>query len=463
MHVTTPVERSVAPGSTHVEPASRTSGARLPALLGLGLLLVGLFVMRVYYGLSLELRTGDDVQVYLLGLKFFTTGRWPFFGPDVYHETQTQLPGALQGLLVGVPLVLTRQPEAPLILLNILSFAGLLVLGLYLSRRFALIPAWLTCVWLLTSPWTLNFSTRVYNPSYLLLPSCLFFVAFLELMPSWGANMLPASAAFFLLGLSLGAALQIHLSWPLLVPFLLAAILARARARLLTPSQIGWLLLGAAGPLALLVPTVVAYGSSSLVESLGGNTRLHGPGLADLVTIGARFLSFASFEMPHVLGPRGQAQSELLRQSPWLIPLLVFLGMLSLAQPILLLAIIFRPRLFALPDGPCRGVRGLVVATVLLIWIFFSFTARPPIARNYYILCPVAFLAAYVAFGSLMTGAKARRWVVGILACNILFHVGFAATRLAADPWAARRATISRAIQLSDYRILAERRSHVRY
>src|SRR5262245_1974983 len=70
-----------------------------------------------------------------------------------------------------------------------------------------------------------------------------------------GGDLLPPSVAFFLLGLSLGAALQIHLSWPLLVPFLLTAIVARARAGLLTPRQIGWLLLGAAGPLALLAPT----------------------------------------------------------------------------------------------------------------------------------------------------------------------------------------------------------------
>src|SRR5262249_15302590 len=66
--------------------------------------------------------------------------------PDVFHETQTQLPGALQGLLVGVPLVLTRQPEAPLILLNMLSFMGVLSLALYLARRFALMSAWLTGV-----------------------------------------------------------------------------------------------------------------------------------------------------------------------------------------------------------------------------------------------------------------------------------------------------------------------------
>src|SRR4029450_770133 len=124
------------------ESAGRDPGCRRwPTLLVPGFLLPGVFVLRVCYGLSLELRTGDDVQVYLLGLKFFTTGQWPFFGPDVYHETYTQVPGALLGLLVGVPLVLIRQPEAPLILLNILSLAGLFLPGLSPSRRFPLVPA----------------------------------------------------------------------------------------------------------------------------------------------------------------------------------------------------------------------------------------------------------------------------------------------------------------------------------
>jgi hypothetical protein len=263
-------------------------------------------MLRVFFGLSLELRTGDDVQIYLLGLKLFATGQWPFFGPDVYHQTRTQVPGPLQGLLVGLPLLLTREPEAPLILLNVLSLAGLVIFGLYLSRRFPLIPAWITCVWLLTCPWTLKYSTHVYNPSYLLLPSCLFFVAFLELMPSFTGNLLPPGAGFFLLGSSLGAAFQIHLSWPLLLPFLLAAILARAHARLLTLLQIGWLLLGAALPLALLAPTLAEYGFSSLFQALGSNSRINSVNASGIIDIVARFLSFASFQTPHVLGRSGR-------------------------------------------------------------------------------------------------------------------------------------------------------------
>src|SRR5262249_39010232 len=132
----------------------------------LALLLVGLFLLRGYYGLSLKLRTRDESPIYLLGLNFFTSGQPPFFVADVfgpYAPPDGQIPGPLQGLLVGLPLFLAGEPEAPLIVLNVLSFAGLVFLGHYLTRRFALVPAWITYAWLLTCPWTLNFSTYVLN------------------------------------------------------------------------------------------------------------------------------------------------------------------------------------------------------------------------------------------------------------------------------------------------------------
>ena len=83
----------------------------------------------------------------------------------------------------------------------------------------------ITCAWLLTCPWTLYYSTHVYNPSYLLPLSCLFFVGFFELMPSLTGNLVSPGTSLFLLGFSLTAASQFHLSWPLLLPFLLIAVL----------------------------------------------------------------------------------------------------------------------------------------------------------------------------------------------------------------------------------------------
>jgi len=111
-------------------------------------------------------------------------------------------------------------------------------------------------------------------------------------------------------------------------------------------------------------------------------------------------LSFGSFEIPHLLGLSWSAQTALLRQNPWLVPLVIGLGLLGLLQPILLLAITFRPRLFALPgDGVCR--------------------VRIPDR------CP-----------------RARRWVAAILACNIVFQIGLATARLTSDPWTPRRSDV---------------------
>jgi hypothetical protein len=432
----------------------------------LALLLVGLFLLRVYYGLSLELRTGDEVQIYLLGLKFFTSGEWPFFGPDVfgpYAPPDGQIPGPLQGLLVGLPLFLAGEPEAPLIVLNVLSFAGLVFLGHYLTRRFALVPAWITYAWLLTCPWTLNFSTYVLNPCYLLFLSCLFFVSFFELMPPLTANLVPPGASFFLLGFSLAASFQIHLSWPLLLPFVLVAIVTRAREHLLTLPQIGWLLVGAAVPVALLVPTVTRYGFASLFETLANTSQVNTHNVTAIVPIIARFLSFASFELPRFLRQAGHTPTELLRQSPYLIPLVLALGLLGLVQPFLMLLVLFRPTLLKRAGDPCRSVRGLAVATVLLIWVVLLFTSRPPFARNYYILCPIALLLGYLALGSLVETPRARRWAVAILAAGAIFHIGLASQYLKLDPWADRRVAPKRAIEQKDYRILAERRPHVRY
>src|SRR5262249_30599549 len=66
------------------------------------------------------------------------------------------------------------------------------------------------------------------------------------------------------------------------------------------------------------------------------------------------------------------------RQSLGLILLVLALGILGLVQPFLILLVLFRPRLLKRAGDPCRSVRGLAIATVLLIWGFLLFTSRPP-------------------------------------------------------------------------------------
>jgi FtsH-binding integral membrane protein len=420
-------------------------------------------MLRVGYGLSLELRIDDDVQVYLLGLKYVTTGQWPYFGPDIVHGRMTQVPGALQALLVAVPLALSRWPEAPLILLNVLSFAGLIVFGLYLSHRFRIVPAWLTCAWLLTLPCTLNYSVHVYNPSYLLCPSCLFFVAFLDLMPQSEPPVLRPGAAFFVLGAAVGTVIQIHSSWPLLLPFIAAVSFARLLVGRLTAAHVVLLLFGFLVPATLLLPTLAAYGVQSLFDPLTATSHVPAIHPWAFVEVAARFLSFASYKMPVVFGELGHRNVTLLREAPWLLPLFGFLWVVGVLQALLMAVALVHPQVLRRDDDPYHGCGTLIVATVALIALAFVFTSRPPIARNYFVLSPISLLAGYLTFAPMLTTVKRRGVAITIIACSVVFHLGFAATSCRSDPWWPRRNVVTRALEAGDYRLLAERRAHTRY
>src|ERR1041385_5336464 len=163
------------------------------------LLLLIAFLFRLFIGLCSQFRDSDTTQIYLLGLKFYTTHAWPYFGPDVVWG-EIQIPGALQGLLVGGPLFVLPIPEAPFILLNLLSFAALCLLAWYCEKRFSELPRWFIWSWLLTAPWVLDFSTTIYNPSYLLFASVLFFVGALEIYPATTKRVISTWLANFMMG-----------------------------------------------------------------------------------------------------------------------------------------------------------------------------------------------------------------------------------------------------------------------
>ena len=167
-----------------------TETGSVESRLVVGLALAALFGFRLLFGLSGLLFTEDETQIYLLGLRFHASGQWPYFGPDVVW-TETQIPGALQPLLVGLPFFIAPIPEAPYLLLNALSMGALALFGWYLSARLPEQPRWLLWGWLLTLPWTLELSTHIINPSYVLPASVIFFVGFMEAWPSLRIGRVP--------------------------------------------------------------------------------------------------------------------------------------------------------------------------------------------------------------------------------------------------------------------------------
>jgi len=421
------------------------------------------------FGLCSEFWSDEDTkQIYLIGLKFYTTGQWPYFGPDVDYSTTTplvQIPGALQGVLVGAPFFVLPIPEAPFLLLNILSFAGLCLLAWYCARRLPEVPAWIIWGWLLTAPWTLELSTHPVNPSYVLFGAILFFVGALETYPFLTKNVLPIKWANFMMGFALFWVMQLHMSWPILLPFLLLSLYFQYRSpvhslwRALPYFALGAILTG-----SFLLPTFFKYG---LHEGLGGagSAFTFNPGnLVKLINpaegIPGRFLSFASFEVPRFLGPHTVQRVAFLKEHLWIIPLVIFLGVVGILQPIAMFFLWF----FKKNSGnDWKHIKYLTVATVCLLYLSFLFTNRTPQAHTFYVVLPLAMIYSFYCWSGLLVKNGWLLFTKVFLVCGIIFHTGLALHKFSRESLYVDRNAVQSAIDRKDYTLVGERRTGARY
>jgi hypothetical protein len=418
------------------------------------------FFFRLSFGLSSSFQDADVKQIYLLGLKFYTTGGWPYFGPDVVWG-EIQIPGALQGLLVGLPFYVLPIAEAPYIFVNIISFLSLCFFAWYCCKRLPRLPRWFVWTWLLTCPWTLNLSTNIYNPSYLLAGSILFFVSALELYPSTSKNLINAHLANAMLGTSLFWTMQLHLSWVVLVPYAVMAFYYQAKTgvkRLF--GALGSFALGALVTGSFLLPTYLKYG---FVRGTGGTGSAMTFNFGNLFSIGGilkRTLSFAIFEVTTFIGAHTADRVSFLKTEVWLIPIVIFLFVVGILQAI---ALIFF--WFGKDDGQLdwRAIKYLAVFNVCLLYFSFLFSIKPPQSTHLYITFPIPMIYSLYCWDRLLKRANWRRFAKIVLACGIIFHVGLALHNLPRTSLYTVRARVQLAIDNKDYHILGERRPNTLY
>jgi hypothetical protein len=422
---------------------SVTETGRADGRLVAGLAVAALFGFRLLFGLSDLLFTEDETQIYLLGLRFYASGQWPYFGPDVVW-TETQIPGALQALLVGVPFLVAPIPEAPYLLLNGLSMASLALFAWYLSARLPEQPRWLIWGWLFTLPWTLELSTHIINPSYVLPASVVFFVGFMEAWPSLRVGRVPVPLAHASMGAALGWVMQVHMSWPLLLPFIGVASFARAREGV---RSFGVSTAAFCGGLALtgafVIPTWMAYGIFAERGGTGENVFFHWrEPISTFVKTLARLLSFSSYEINRFIATGSSRQIVFLQDHWWLAPPVLLLWGLGLLHPTWMALTAFR-RKSTHADWP--RVRGLFFATVVLVSASFFFTVAWAQARSYYVVAPVSFVYAAYCW-TFIDSPRARRIAAIVLGMNLVVQASLAASRWSGPSLFLDRALVAQAI-----------------
>ncbi len=431
------------------------------------LLLLALFAFRTLFGLSLTFFGSNEIendalQTYLIGLKSYTTGTWPYFGPDQYNLAtgyRSQIPGALEGLAIGLPFYLLPIPEAPFIFLNLLSLSALTLLAWYITRRLPELSFPFVLTWISLLPWTLNRSTHVFNPSYLLFGSVLFFVGFLEALPGFSAKRIPPVPAFAMMGFGLFWNMQFHGSWIFLPVFTAGVFLLRRRKGSGSPAgeMIG-LAAGSLVPAVFLLPTFFRYGFSQGPEGfLRVAVGFNAGNFKEFFTLLARYFSLPSFEIPRFLGSGTLERKAFFDGFLWLAPPALFLTMLGWIQPFVLLIYGWLPD-FRHKDS--RMVQVLIILSFFWIWFCFWFTTAGPASHMYYVFFPLLLVGYFYVWSRLDFKPGWKKFSIVCLAATVWFQSGFIYRQwIKGRPLYADRGRIVKAIGERDFRLLAERRT----
>ena len=419
------------------------------------LAIVMAFAFRLGFGLSAPLFTEDETQIYLLGLRLHATHAWPFFGPDVVW-TESQIPGALQALLVGLPFEALSIPEAPYVLLTLLSTSALAAFAWYLCARLPGLPRWLVWGWLMTLPWTLELSTHIINPSYVLPASLVFFIAWLEAWPHLSTHRLSPTFCHALMGAAIAWVAQVHMSWPLLLPFVGLAFLARLREG---PRSVATATAAFAGGLLgvglFVLPTWITFGLQAGSGGTGANLDPHwrNPMTSFLTTL-ARMLSFSSYEVNRFIATGSARQLVFLQQHWWIAPAAVALWLTGLLHPLWMGLTAFRRR-STTSDWP--AVRWLLLGTAALVSVSFFFSAAPAQARSFYVVAPVAFLYAAYAW-TFIDSRRTRALAAAVLGINLFFQASLAMTRWSGPSLYMNRPRVVEALERRRPDLFAHRR-----
>jgi hypothetical protein len=217
---------------------------------------------------------------------------------------------------------------------------------------------------------------------------------------------------------------------------------------------------GALLPALLLVPTLVAYGTSTGSGGVLRNIHIHAENPWIIITTLARCLSFASLEINRFIATDGPKRLEFFQRHLWLAPFAVVVGVIGLIQPLWMSIDWARsPRRWPEPATLTRWqtLRALVGSSVLLVYASYWFVMEPPQAHAFYLLAPIAFLfAAY--WWTLIDSPRARRIAAVVLALNVVFHAGLAWTQTPEVSLYRKRGVVAAAVRLREPQMFAHRR-----
>jgi hypothetical protein len=292
----------------------------------------------------------------------------------------------------------------------------------------------------------------------------------MEAIPELSIGFIRPPHAFLLMGFGLFWDMQFHFSWILLTPFVPAAIFLYGRQKGWNQALRGILffLLGSIPPLALVLPTLLRFGWHSLMA--GGSTAMlfKANHARDILTVLARYLSLACYEIPQFIGAQSKDRWDfLVHQDPFVFPFGIFLFLVGLIQPVVMLALGWiHPLVLGMKKhlpGTIRpdalAVYLLAFAAFLMVYLSFWFTEKEPVSHIYFIYFPVVAVFSFYIWDRMAAKTFWRKFGRLCLVVSFFFQLGLVLHRMPLQSLYLNRGQVVKAIQAKNYHLLGERRA----
>lgn len=260
------------------------------------IIILSLLILRIFIGVQINFAHEDYNQIYLIGLEDAFSGNWSYWGPDVVWS-ETRLPGALQGLLAGVPFHIYKHAYSPIVFSNIISAIGLVLLAFYANKKFPKIPLPYLLALFLLLPFSLQNGVVLLNTAYLIFSGSILFISMLELYLYRDETILKRASLYFLfIGFAMMFTYQLHLTWVMILPYLFVLLYFEWKRKEYKWQPILFFILGAMIASITLLPTLLKY-PDIIFFGLSGNLNFRPDQLAKTFSLYYRFISFSTFDI----------------------------------------------------------------------------------------------------------------------------------------------------------------------
>lgn len=429
-----------------------------------------LICLRLLYGLTTEFWFPDQdvLQIYLIGLKSFTTGEYPYFGADLVY-TQTQIPGALQAFLVMFGWFILPIAELPHITLGLLNCLSLGWLAVYISKRSPRLSPYIIWSLVYLTPWSLAYCTRVINPSYVLLGAVVFFISFYELLPTTRIEFIRKRIAYFGMGFGLLWIFQLHMSWVLLVPCIAVAFLADTRSIFKIQHHsykdsfntivlnIVSFLLGLLTTGSTLFPTLFRYGLSGKSGNRGiaSVVQLNSEHIAQGFAFLTKFFAYCCFDVTRFIGGDSAERLRFLSEYWWATPATILVAVFGIIQLLLcILGLLWKQN----PSKGWNTMRMSILFFFVLMYVSSWFSMKSPGGHA----TVLYIIPTLIYFAQLVEPFSAKRWFVPlwrtVFISAVIMYSAIAFKNLTTISIYTNRVAPQKALDTKDYKLVGERR-----